>query len=343
MNGNDEGDAGAASWSSASHSPAAGFTPEDVLAPAVPKKCPTVRCEAACRRQTDNHGRGNVVLCDACPKHAFTYLRCVQCRYTIHVGCADICGSITRLAWVRNWKCSRCTSGPTTEPPAAAPTLPSSGLTSDGPGTASVEEPEVTYENFDSMHGAMRRKGFRTQSTNYVVRNGARTGDIKSVRWECKDPACKTNFYAYALPSGEFSVRIKPHGCGCSSKPAEKPVSGTVVLKHSHELSAYDGLKECIEELGASGVIMGVHPQPAPMTSTTTTINHHCPVGGCTPTSTHSLHPSSTPPPPSLPCGCTPTACTHPPIACNLSHCFQASFERIKLPTQSDLNILVSQ
>jgi hypothetical protein len=108
-------------------------------------------------------------------------LRCVQCGYTIHVGCADICGLVTRLAWVRNWKCSRCsnccTSGPTTEPPAAAPTLPSSGLTSDGPGTASVEEPEVTYENFNTMHDAMRLKGFRTQSTNYVVRNGARTGD----------------------------------------------------------------------------------------------------------------------------------------------------------------------
>ena len=36
---------------------------------------------------------------------------------------------------------------------------------------------------------------------------------------------------------------------------------------------------------------MGVHPQPAPMTSTTTSINHHCPVGGCTPTAcTHHQH-----------------------------------------------------
>ena len=215
MNGNDEGDADAASWSSASHSPAAGFTPEDVLAPAVPKKCPTVRCEAACRRQTDNHGRGNVVLCDACPKHAFTYLRCVQCRYTIHVGCADICGSVTRLAWVRNWKCSRCTSGPTTEPPAAAPTLPSSGLTSDGPGTASVEEPEVTYENFDSMHGATIHSEFSAVGSSVgnsrllpgVEDPGGANGHAKTCRWH----APSRSFSVECGPSTETSFGTRKH------------------------------------------------------------------------------------------------------------------------------------
>ena len=258
MNGNE----GEPEWSPASNSPPPGLRPQDVLA--APKKCPTVRCEAACRRQTDNHGRGNVVLCDVCPKHAMAYLRCVQCKYTMHVGCPDICGSVTRLSWVRDWKCSRCsnicTSENPTGPSAAAVTLPSQGSTSNGPGTASVEEPHETYENFDIMHSALRGYGFRTQSTNFVVRNGVRTAEIKSIRWECKDPNCKTFFYAYALPGDEFDIRIKPHGCGCSSKPAKKPVSGSIVLSHTHELSAYKGLKECIEELGASGVTMGVHP-----------------------------------------------------------------------------------
>jgi hypothetical protein len=69
--------------------------------------CPTALCAVPkCRRQTDKYRRGQCVVCDSCPKHVHTYLRCVQCQKTIHVGCED--GDCTRLSWTGNWKCSSC-------------------------------------------------------------------------------------------------------------------------------------------------------------------------------------------------------------------------------------------
>jgi hypothetical protein len=50
-----------------------------------------------------------VVICNACPKHVKTYLRCVMCKITIHVGCADS-GGHTIYSWTDNWKCSLCSN-----------------------------------------------------------------------------------------------------------------------------------------------------------------------------------------------------------------------------------------
>ena len=71
-------------------------------------KCPTAPCAARkCRRQTDKYPRGYVVVCDSCPKHVHTYLRCVICQKTIHVGCDDG-GVCARMSWAGNWKCFAC-------------------------------------------------------------------------------------------------------------------------------------------------------------------------------------------------------------------------------------------
>ena len=183
-------------------------------------KCPTVRCAALCRRQTDKYGRGLVVVCDSCPKHSQSYLRCIQCQKIIHVGCDDG-GGRPRLSWTAPWKCSLCeavpggggggavTSGAATS--GAAPSVPAlqmqplleqeqsaavaAAVTNSGAVSSTSSVQEMTYDSFESMYSALRNCGFRRQSKRYAVRAGAVTKELRTVQWACHH--CDTNVTAH--------------------------------------------------------------------------------------------------------------------------------------------------
>ena len=266
-------------------------------------KCPTAQCASVkCRRQTDKYGRGQVVTCDTCPKHVRTYLRCVQCKITIHVGCADSGGTPT-YSWIANWKCSVCSK--VAVPVLAAddvPVLAAVGASSAADATSSsavqptqltsedaatgASSCDVTYEDEESMHCALRGQGFRVKSTNYVVKGGTVTEHKASLYWQC--PQCHVRFASRPVDGGgaddAWRVSVKPHEDGCKmckmqdcqqdDHDAHANASTSSIFQHSWQLGSVKGLVDCIEEMGASGVApnnlttMGVHPS-SPLTTTT--------------------------------------------------------------------------
>jgi hypothetical protein len=154
------------------------------------KLCPTLRCAAhKCRRVTDKYPRGYVVVCDSCPKHVQTYLRCVVCQKTIHVGCDDGGGS-SRVSWTSNWKCSPCfnqgASAVVTDVGGAAPTSllqPPAYDAAERTATPVNDDATcttVTYDDFESMHSALRAQGFHVKTTNYVRKHGSVTSNKSS-------------------------------------------------------------------------------------------------------------------------------------------------------------------
>ena len=234
--------------------------------------CPTVRCAAMCRRQTDKYPRGFVVTCDSCLKHRQTYLRCVQCGLVVHLGCDDGGGSV-RLSWTCTWKCYKCVVSPgltvTSGFVSSAATLQVEQLpTPTAAAVATICDAvsstssmlEQTYDSYDSMYCAIRKSGFHVRTKNFAVRNGAVTDQLRSIFWECK--LCGNKFTAYTSDGEEFVVVPKDHSDNCPCKPQSKsgPV-GAIVVKHTHELAAHKGLQKFIQEWGAYGKhSVGVHP-----------------------------------------------------------------------------------
>jgi hypothetical protein len=259
----EESDDGApAAVSSSSTSPdAAGMTFADACL-----KCPTAQCAASkCRRQTDKYRRGLVVTCDSCPKHVRTYLRCVQCKMAIHVGCADSGGHTTYL-WTASWRCYVCSNS---VPTAAVSThVPSASDASVTPTsshlqpTAATSDSLMTYENFEAMHCAVRAQGFRTKTTNYIRKHGVVTELKSSVYWECT--TCSVRVMSAAVdgedPDSAWKVSVKPHKDGCAMANCHQDVpdgnlaTSSTILSHLWQLGAVKGLVQFIERLGASGV-----------------------------------------------------------------------------------------
>jgi hypothetical protein len=294
------------------------------FADTVLKSCPTAQCAASkCRRQTDKYGRGRVVICDACPKHAKTYLRCVMCKITIHVGCADS-GGHTIYSWTGNWKCSLCSNkhtsvlgadavGPVGPAPSVViPSDPSCVTSSlQHKTTAATSDSFCTsvmqYENYEAMHYALRSQGFRVRNTNYVIKHGAMT-DIKShVYLQC--PSCLVRVNSSAV-NGEgddaaWRVSVKPHRDSCKWANGHQDVpdcagdsiaTSSTILQHSYELSGVKGLLPFIESLGASGVPLNNFISICP----TSALNHHITAVVVHPSTTLStitavvVHPSTT-------------------------------------------------
>ena len=287
-------------------------------------KCPTARCAVhKCRRQTDKYPRGQCVVCDSCPKHLRTYLRCVQCQKTIHVGCDD--GVVSRLSWTGNWKCSSCITDVVQGAGADVPHVGASagvGTSASASDAATAANSDATcssviYEDFDSMHCAVRSLGFHVKTTNYIRKNGAVTTIKSSLYWECTK--CFVRFASSAVNGGtsedsEWRVSVKHHADGCTmanspqdvdpvgDEPTSKFTStfSSSILQHNWQLGNHKGVKESIEEMGASGVppqqlhitistlapsppswlythqphiFVGVHPS-TPCTITTTVVVH---------------------------------------------------------------------
>jgi hypothetical protein len=257
-------------------------------------KCPTVHCAASkCRRQTDKYERGQVVVCDTCPKHVRTYLRCGKCNITIHVGCPDG-GGVTRYTWTTNWKCSEC-SNPTisglaadvavARPPPDPPTDTDSHAAVTVTSHASCTSATVQYEDYDSMYSAVRALGFHVKTTNYIRKNGVVTKIISSQYWQC--PACSVRVVCTAV-NGEdddsaWRVGVKPHSDSCKigniqqSLPdsAVDDTASSQILQHSYQLGAIKGLVQLIESLGASGA-----PPNSICPTSSLSHRHH---RGCTP------------------------------------------------------------
>ena len=230
-------------------------------------KCPTARCAVhKCRRQTDKYGRGLCVVCDACPKHLHTYLHCVQCQKTIHVGCDDGVGS--RLSWTGNWKCSSCINDGVQGAGADVPGVDASASAGDAATAANSDATctSMTYEDFDSMHSAVRSLGFHVRTTNFIRKHGTVTQYKSSLYWECQK--CLVRFSSSAVNGGtsedsEWRVSVKHHADGCIMANCHQdehlgddagPTSSSTILQHSWQLGAHKGVKQCIEEMGASGV-----------------------------------------------------------------------------------------
>jgi hypothetical protein len=247
-------------------------------------KCPTAQCAAVkCRRQTDKYGRGQVVTCDTCPKHVRTYLRCVQCKITIHVGCADSGGTPT-YSWIANWTCSVCSK--VAVPVLAAdaiPVLAAVGASSAADATSSTavhqtqltaedaatgaSSCDVTYEDIAAMQFALRGQGFCVKSTNYVMKGGTVTEHKASLYWQCLQ--CGVRFTSRPVDGGgaddncAWRVSFKPHedGCkwckmqDCQQDGHDAHASTPSIFQHSWQLGCVKGLVDCIEEMGASGVL----------------------------------------------------------------------------------------
>jgi hypothetical protein len=127
----------------------------------------------------------------------------------------------------------------------------------------------VIYEGFDSMHAAVRAQGFHVKTTNYIRKNGALTTIKSCVYWECT--TCFVRFPSSPVNGGtdedsEWRVSVKHHteGCCMANSPQEVYLGGddsgptstssSSILQHSWQLGNHKGVKECIEEMGASGV-----------------------------------------------------------------------------------------
>ena len=215
--------------------PSSSSTSPDAAATSFAKEClmcPTVRCAAFCRRQTDKYPRGFVVTCDSCPKHRQTYLRCVQCSLVVHLGCNDGVGPV-RSSWTCDWKCYKCVvSASATVTSGLGP----SGFVSSGAMLQAQQLPtaavaattcnavsstsslhEKTYDSFESMHCALRMSGFSIKTRHFGLWNGAVTEQLRSIYWGCS--SCPTKFTAYTCDGEEFRLIPKDHSDNCPGKP----------------------------------------------------------------------------------------------------------------------------
>jgi hypothetical protein len=153
----------------------------------------------------------------------------------------------------------------------------------------------VTYEDYDSMHSAIRGQGFCVKSTNYVMKNGTVTEHKSSLYWQCQQ--CEVRFTSRPVDGGgaddncAWRVAVKPHIHGCKMEncqqdelDASTPCTSSI-FQHSWQLGSVKGLVKFIEELGASGVPPRTISSPSPRhfnhrhyrgcTPTINPINHH--------------------------------------------------------------------